>query len=220
MNDEEERKVIYSALDDCRRLIAAGKVQRWDVVKWGVTVNVALATAAALIKSNVAFSSILFAIAVLVAIVSWQLVSHYNIRVTRARNDAKYLVERLRDKGIDYDSIIGKNTASEYSKGFDYDKEELQRFKLILFSSPILPFLVTLFRAVDEWGLSWRMMEEVAHFIGYTVVFVVSAFAASSVFQYFLAFISWCRTGHTAATRSNAHEKGVVLLRWLVSLEP
>jgi hypothetical protein len=106
MNDEEERKVIYSALDDCRRLIAAGKVQRWDVVKWGVTVNVALATAAALIKSNVAFSSILFAIAVLVAIVSWQLVSHYNIRVTRARNDAKYLVERLRDKGIDYDSII------------------------------------------------------------------------------------------------------------------
>jgi hypothetical protein len=41
--DDEELKVIYSALDDCRRLIAAGKVQRWDVVKWGVTVNVALA---------------------------------------------------------------------------------------------------------------------------------------------------------------------------------
>jgi hypothetical protein len=118
-------------------LLPLARVQRWDVVKWGVTVNVALATAAAVIKFNVAFSSISVAIAVLVAFVSRQLVSHYNVRVTRARNDAKYLVERLRDKGIDYDSIIGKNAASEYSKGFDYDKEELRRFKLILFSSPI-----------------------------------------------------------------------------------
>jgi hypothetical protein len=76
--DEEELKVVYSALDDCRRIIAAGKVQRWDVVKWGVTVNVALATAVAAIEFNAAFSSIPFVIAVLVAIVSWQLVSHYN----------------------------------------------------------------------------------------------------------------------------------------------
>ena len=90
----EELKVIYSALDDCRRLIAAGKVQRWDVVKWGVTVNVALATATAVIKFNVAFSSISFALAVLVAFVSWQLVSHYNVRVARARNDTKHLVEQ------------------------------------------------------------------------------------------------------------------------------
>ena len=49
-NDNEELKVIYSALEDCRRLIAAGKVQRWDVVKWGVTVNVALATAVAAVR--------------------------------------------------------------------------------------------------------------------------------------------------------------------------
>jgi protein-S-isoprenylcysteine O-methyltransferase Ste14 len=53
--DEEELKVVYSALDDQRRLIAAGKVQRWDVVKWAVTVNVALATAATLIQFKGAF---------------------------------------------------------------------------------------------------------------------------------------------------------------------
>jgi hypothetical protein len=45
--NDKEFQVIASALDDCRRLIAAGKMQRWDVVKWGVTVNTALAAAAA-----------------------------------------------------------------------------------------------------------------------------------------------------------------------------
>jgi len=45
-------------------------------------------------------------------------------------------------------------------------------------------------------GLSWQMMQEVARFIGYTVVFLALAFAASFALQYFVAFISWCRTGH------------------------
>ena len=139
--DDEELKVIYSALDDCRRLIAAGKVQRWGVVKWGVTVNVALATATAAIPFNVAFSSISFALAVLVAFVSWQLVSHYNDRVTGARNTSIHLVDQMRGKGIYYNSITGTNVASDYSNGRNYDKEELRRFKLILFSSPILPLL-------------------------------------------------------------------------------
>jgi len=94
-NDNEELKVIYSALDDCRRLIAAGKVQRWDVVKWGVTVNVALATATAAIPFEgafdlfglaVPFSFIPFGLAVVVAFVSWLLVSHYNRRTTGARS--------------------------------------------------------------------------------------------------------------------------------------
>ena len=34
-------------LQDQQKLIAAGKVQRWDVVKWTITVNLALATASA-----------------------------------------------------------------------------------------------------------------------------------------------------------------------------
>jgi hypothetical protein len=125
------RTTIYSALDDCRRLIAAGKVQRWDVVKWGVTVNVALATAAAVIEFNVAFSSISFGIAVLVAFVSWQLVSHYNVRVTGARNTSIRLVVQMKGKGIDYNSITDTNVASDYSNGLDYDKEELRRFKRV-----------------------------------------------------------------------------------------
>src|SRR5215831_12939814 len=93
--EHEELKVIYSALDDQRRLIAAGKVQRWDVVKWGVTINVALAAATAaipfegafdLLGSAVPFSLIPFGLAVVVALVSRRLVLHYNRRTTGARN--------------------------------------------------------------------------------------------------------------------------------------
>jgi len=127
--DEEELKVIYSALDDQRRLIAAGKVQRWDVVKWGVTVNVALATATAAIPFEGAFdllglampfSLIPFGLAVVVALISWRLVLHYNRRTTGARDDVTRLVCQMKKKGIDYDSILGANVASEYSKGSEY----------------------------------------------------------------------------------------------------
>ena len=154
---EEELKIIYSALDDCRRLIAAGKVQRWDVVKWGVTVNVALATAAAAIKFKgafnlfglaVPFSLIPFLLAVLVAFTSWLLVLHYNRRATGARTTATHLVCQMKRKGIDYDSILGTNVASEYSKGSEYDSQELNLFTVILILSVLLPLLFAFFRAM------------------------------------------------------------------------
>jgi hypothetical protein len=146
-NDNEELKVIYSALEDCRRLIAAGKVQRWDVVKWGVTVNVALATAVAAIPFKGVFSLIPFGFAVLEALVSWVLVLHYNRRMTGARNDAKRLVDQMCKRGINYDSIMGTNVASEYSKGSEYDRLELNLFGVILFMSALLPLLPIILRA-------------------------------------------------------------------------
>jgi hypothetical protein len=144
---EKELQVIFSALDDCRRLIAAGKVQRWDVVKWGVAVNVGLATAAAAIPFKSAFSFIPFGLAVLVAIMSALLMRHYNLRLTRTRDDARYLVDQVSKKGIDFDSIVGTNVAFDYAKGPDYDKEELRIFKWILVMSPVLPLLAAIFRA-------------------------------------------------------------------------
>src|SRR5215470_19979949 len=101
--DEEELKVIYSALDDQRRLIAAGKVQRWDVVKWGVTVNVALGVAAAAIPFkgafdlcglDVPFSFTPFLLAMAVFLVSLVLMLYYNRRLTGARKTATHLVNR------------------------------------------------------------------------------------------------------------------------------
>ena len=57
--NDKEFQVITAALDDCRKLIAAGKVQRWEVVKWGVAVNVGLATAAAALGRNIPLHVIL-----------------------------------------------------------------------------------------------------------------------------------------------------------------
>jgi hypothetical protein len=38
-------------IDDHRRLIAAGKTHRWDMVKWAVTVNMALAGASVTLRA-------------------------------------------------------------------------------------------------------------------------------------------------------------------------
>ena len=42
---DQDFAIASLLLQDQQRLIAAGKVQRWDVVKWTTAVNLALATA-------------------------------------------------------------------------------------------------------------------------------------------------------------------------------
>jgi hypothetical protein len=49
---DKEFQVLCATLEDQRRLIAAGKAQRWDVVKWGVSINLGLATVAAVAGSK------------------------------------------------------------------------------------------------------------------------------------------------------------------------
>jgi hypothetical protein len=48
----QELQYCFAILDDYRKLVAAGKVQRWDVLKWAVTVNFALATASIALRSE------------------------------------------------------------------------------------------------------------------------------------------------------------------------
>ena len=72
-------------LQDQQRLIAAGKVQRWDVVKWTTAVNLALATASVSIGTG---GGLFFLSAVFVALAGGALVYHYNRRMTGARRDA------------------------------------------------------------------------------------------------------------------------------------
>jgi hypothetical protein len=50
---EHELNMACSILEDTRKLIAAGKVQRWDVVKWAVSVNIGLATVASALPKAV-----------------------------------------------------------------------------------------------------------------------------------------------------------------------
>ena len=77
MVDVEEKQVALAIgiLEDCRRQIAAYKGQRWDVVKWGVTTNLALAAVfAALALAD--FRPYLLVLSAGVAVASWGLVLH------------------------------------------------------------------------------------------------------------------------------------------------
>jgi hypothetical protein len=137
--DDKEFSVVCSAMEDCRRLIAAGKSQRWDVVKWAVTVNVALATAAAAIGPAPGPSFTLFVVAELVSIGAGYLVWHYNRRMTGARATAVHLAQVLDKNGVHYDTLLRTDSEHTYSSGMLYDKQELIAFAIILF---IVPFLV------------------------------------------------------------------------------
>jgi hypothetical protein len=131
-------------LENCRRYIAAYKTQRWDVVKWGVSVNLALAVAAA----TPALAEIRIYLLVLscgVAAASWLLVLHYNRRVTGIRNQAVTIIGWMKERGVDYDSIISQNTKDAYSRGEGYDFQELILFMSILAASPILVLLGLIF---------------------------------------------------------------------------
>jgi hypothetical protein len=127
-------------LQDQQRLIAAGKVQRWDVVKWTIAVNLALATASVGIGTAGA-GIIIVVFTVLVALGGWVLVRHYNRRVTGARRDADKIVAYFRDDGIDLSKIIPVAQDRADRPPEMYDAEELYMFGSIIALS-ILPALL------------------------------------------------------------------------------
>jgi hypothetical protein len=57
---DDDIRFALSVIDDNRRLIAAGKAYRWDVVKWAVTLNVALAGASIALRQQHVEVSVLF----------------------------------------------------------------------------------------------------------------------------------------------------------------
>jgi hypothetical protein len=125
---------------DQQRLIAAGKVQRWDVVKWTIAVNLALATASVGIGTAGA-GIIIVVFTVLVALGGWVLVRHYNRQVTGARRDADKIVAYFRDDGIDLSKIIPVAQDRADRPPEMYDAEELYMFGSIIALS-ILPALL------------------------------------------------------------------------------
>src|SRR5260221_2580513 len=122
---DKEFQVITAALDDCRRLIAAGKVQRWDVVKWGVAVNVALATATATATAaalaHKPLGRPLFLLALAVAIASSLLVGHYTHRQARSISyrigGAKFPVLKDIDKFVFADTPVDEGQVRELATG-------------------------------------------------------------------------------------------------------
>jgi hypothetical protein len=140
--DANDFSVVSSALDDYRRLIAAGKIQRWDVVKWGVTVDLALAAvSASLTPQTFVRSFALFVLAAAASLAAWFLMRHYNQRMTRARQDATHLVRMFKKNGIKFDELVGHDSEQAYAAGEAYDREELITFGAILAVAPLLVFV-------------------------------------------------------------------------------
>lgn len=99
-------KIACISLEDCNRLIAAGKIQRWGVVKWAVTTNLALATASILLRA--AHAGGLFAFfSILVAAAGGGLVYHYNRRMTGARANATGIQTYLSNNKVNLSAISG-----------------------------------------------------------------------------------------------------------------
>ena len=137
---DQDFAIASLLLQDQQRLIAAGKVQRWDVVKWTIAVNLALGTASASIGKPGAGVIIVF-FTVLVAAAGAYLVSHYNWRITGAKDGSDKVTTYFREAGIDLSKIIPVDQARADRASAWYDAEELSIFGSIIVLS-ILPALL------------------------------------------------------------------------------
>jgi hypothetical protein len=146
---EENIRFALGVIDDNRRLIAAAKAYRWDIVKWTVTLNVALAGASiALHQKDVEASGLFFLFAVGVAALAALLISEVNRRMTATRNDGVAPEQYLLAHSIDVKGITGKEPIKEF--GPAYDKEELRFYVAIVFASALpalIVWLLSLFAA-------------------------------------------------------------------------
>jgi hypothetical protein len=133
MNDAEKFQLSCLFLQDKQRLIAAGKIQRWEVLKWAVTANIGLATislAPPLIPARPA----LFLFCVFIAVVSLGLLCHYNRRITGARQAASKLMTQLSAEAI--------GELGYPAELADYDKLEFQLFNYAVGFSILPAFLI------------------------------------------------------------------------------
>jgi hypothetical protein len=139
--EENEIRFALSVLDDHRRLIAAGKTHRWDIVKWAVTVNIALAGASVTLKHQDENATGLFFFLTLgvVVLCGW-LLAEITRRMTAARNDSLEPEKYLSQHGIDVAKVTGKASPEPYE--MNYDKQEARRYSLILLASAVPAFVL------------------------------------------------------------------------------
>ena len=136
---DKEFAVACLLLQDQQRLIAAGKVQRWDFVKWTVTVNLAFAAASLGIAEGA--GGLFFLFTILVAAAGGGLVYHYNKRMTGARADSDRATAYFRESEIDLSKIIPVVPTRGDRTPAMYDSEELYIFGYIIVGSILPAFL-------------------------------------------------------------------------------
>ena len=138
--NENDFRFACTMLDNRQRLIAAGKLQRWDVVKWTVTVNVALAAASiGFTKNSTIAGKEFFWLTVIVACLGAALALYYNLRLTKTRDKSLVTEKYLTAHDIDYRGICGEPPTKA---GWLYDWHELIAFGAILFMSLVPTYAV------------------------------------------------------------------------------
>jgi hypothetical protein len=147
--EDKEFQIATAALEDHRRFLSSHKVQRWEVLKWGVSVNLALAVAAAspaVMGLRISHKLFLVYIGAGVVLASWLLIDHYNRLMTRVRTrHVGHVIDWLRQRGLDYTAITGVDLVRAYSSGEDYDRYEIGLFTAVLMISLIAIVLSVLF---------------------------------------------------------------------------
>jgi hypothetical protein len=127
--EPQKFQLINETLQDKRRLIAAGKIQRWEVVKWAVTLNVGLATASLVTAARPA----MFFLCLAVSVVSIGLIYYYNSGMTDTRRVAINLKKVLSDEVVDTDAL---STEEPYPANpadlKNYDQVECTLFSFII----------------------------------------------------------------------------------------
>jgi hypothetical protein len=142
MKERDNIDILLSALDDYRAVIAAGKIQRWEVLKWAVAINIGLAAAAAALP-NARLASLI--LSCLVAFAGLLLIWFYNRRMTGAREISGRLEGQIAKIGIDFRAIEDDPRRAR-DKSVLYDLEELVIFALIILAS-----VAPLFVIYNEW---------------------------------------------------------------------
>jgi hypothetical protein len=117
---KEEVDAVLRLFDDRRALIASGKVQRWEVVKWAVTVNVALGAASATVDQ---LPALFFAFSGVVAVTALALLYHYDLRITQIRGSLASVNAFIRDNIIDINAI--GRSEFDRPKGSAHDRREM-----------------------------------------------------------------------------------------------
>jgi hypothetical protein len=130
---------ISGTLEDCRKLVATAKVQRWEVLKWAVVLNVAVAGAASVPNVKLSAGAVAL-VSALVVSVGLTLIVHFNYRAAGARRYG-FRLEKMLGPPIVPDFILRANAEAEAKGLFWYDWQELWTFSAILVGSAVVSFL-------------------------------------------------------------------------------